>query len=178
MGRRHLGLAIVLGVSLLGPATRAQAQFGGLSNDPFALYFGYYLPHQAAIAAQATPIDTINAAQSAAQFRAARDRTGLYDPVSPFGEDDLDPLRPYGSGTRRERMVRPHTFPTSTVNARMRGNTPPLYYNRTAQYYQTLRVGRGPNQNLAISRSGGRFSSGSYGTPSTNPQAYANPGPR
>ena len=146
-----------------------------MGNDPFSLYFGFYLPNQARIAAQSTPIDTINAAQAARQFSAARDRTGLYDPTSPFGEEETDPLRPYGN--RRERLVRAHAFPTSTTNARMRGNTPPLYYNRTAQYYQTLRVGHGPNSNLAVTRSGGRYSGGSYGMPSTNVQSYMNPNP-
>src|SRR3954469_19763023 len=123
MSRRQLGLAVVLGIGLFSSAQQAHAQFGG-NADPFSLYFGFYLPHQAAIAAQATPIDTINAAQAARQFTAARDRTGLYDAVSPFADEEADPLRPYASGSRRERMLRPHTFPTSTTNAMMRGNTP------------------------------------------------------
>ena len=38
---------------------------GGLGGDPFSLYYGYYLPQQAALAAQATPLDTINAATAA-----------------------------------------------------------------------------------------------------------------
>jgi hypothetical protein len=154
MGRRHLGLAIVLGISMLGSAQRAQAQFGG-TGDPFSLYYGYYLPHQAAVAAQATPLDTINAAQAARQFSAAADRSGLYDPVSPYGsEEDYDPTRPYARTRTAERLMHPHTFATSTTNARMRGFTPPMYYSRTARYYPTRRIGVGPNMNLTVSRNG------------------------
>lgn len=152
MGGPRLGLSIALGICLLVPAQRAHAQFGG-TGDPFSLYFGYYLPHQAAVAAQATPLDTINAAQAARQFSAAADRTGLYDPISPYGEEDVDPTRPY-SRSRNERLQRPHIFATSTTNARMRGNAPMLYYSRTSRYYPTLRVGVGPNRNLAVSRTG------------------------
>jgi hypothetical protein len=160
MGRPPYVLGLVLGICILMPATRAQAQFGGINTaDPFSLYFGYYLPHQAAIAAQATPIDTINAAQAARQFTAARDRTGLYDPISNLGEEDIDPTRPY-SRSSQERLQRPHTFATSTTNARMRGAAPQLYYNRTARYYPTMRVGVGPNSNLSVSRAGGRFAGG------------------
>lgn len=153
MGRLHLGLALVLGAFLLlAPARRAPAQ-ALLPTDPFQAYFGYYLPHQAALAAQATPLDTINAAQAAQQFTAASDRTGLYDPINPFGEEDFDPLRPY-SRSGRERLIRPHTFPTSTANARARGSAPGVYYNRSARYYPTLRQGVGPNRNLAVQRGG------------------------
>src|SRR5829696_3316821 len=125
MGRRSLALAVVLGISVLGSAQRAHAQFGsfGGGGDPFSLYYGYYLPHQAAIAAQATPLDTINAAQAARQTAAARDRTGLFDPISSFGDEDIDPTRPYGRSAN-ERLQRPHMFATSTTNARMRGNAP------------------------------------------------------
>jgi hypothetical protein len=149
MGRLHLGLALALGAFLLLPASRAHAQ---LPTDPFQAYFGFYLPHQAAVAAQSTPLDTINAAQAARQFTAAADRTGLYDPINPYGEEDVDPLRPY-SRSGRERLIRPHTFPTSTVNARQRGSAPPVYYGRSTRYYPTLRAGVGPNRNLAVSRS-------------------------
>ena len=151
MGRLHLGLALTLGAFLLLPSTsRAQAQ---LPLDPFQAYFGFYLPHQAAIAAQSTPLDTINAAQAAQQFAAASDRTGLYDPTNPFGEEEFDPLRPY-SRSGRERLVRPHVYPTNTANARARGSAPPLYYSRAARYYPGLRQSMGPNRNLAVQRGG------------------------
>ena len=61
--RRAL-LALAVAVAMIGwaPGGTAFAQVGGgnLGSDPFSLYYGYYLPHQAAIAAQPTPMDTIN----------------------------------------------------------------------------------------------------------------------
>jgi len=67
------------------------------SLDPFQFYYGYYLPHAAAIAAQPTPLDTINQVTAARQFSALSERQGLYDPISPYGEEDLDPNRPYSA---------------------------------------------------------------------------------
>ncbi|SIO55444.1 hypothetical protein SAMN05444166_5095 [Singulisphaera sp. GP187] len=150
MGRPYLGLALGLGVFLLLPARPAHAQ---LPLDPFQAYFGFYLPHQAAIAQQSTPLDTINAAQAARQFAAAADRTGLYDPSNPFSEEEADPLRAY-TRSGRERLIRPHVYPTSTTNARQRGNAPGVYYNRAARYYPGLRPNSGPNHNLAVHRIG------------------------
>jgi hypothetical protein len=150
MGRPTLGLALGLGLFLLMPVSPAHAQ---LPTDPFQAYFGFYLPHQAAIAQQSTPLDTINAAQAAQQFTAAADRSGLYNPSDPFGDENADPLRPYAR-SGRERLIRPHTFPPSTANARQRGNAPMVYYNRAARYYPTLRPSIGPNHNLAVHRSG------------------------
>ena len=164
MGRPSIGLALGLGLFLLLPASPAHAQ---LPIDPFQAYFGFYLPHQAAIAQQSTPLDTINAAQAAQQFTAAADRSGLYNQSDPFFDENADPLRPY-SRSGRERLIRPHTFPTSTVNARQRGSAPPVYYNRAARYYPTLRPNAGPQHNLAVTR-GAR--GGGMGMPSM-------PGPR
>lgn len=151
MGRFILSLAVLVGGSLAIPGNRACAQVFGTNNDPFTLYFGYYLPHQAAVAAQSTPLDTINAAQAARQVAAAADRTGLYDPTNPYEEEDFDPTRPYRR-PGRERLLRPHTFSSSTTNHRMRGVGAGPYYGRTSQYYPTLRPGMGPNRNLSVAR--------------------------
>jgi hypothetical protein len=147
----------------------AQAQVGLLGAggvDPFSLYFGYYLPHQAAIAAQSTPLDTINQITAARQFQAVTDRAGLYDPISPYGEEDLDPSRPLSARRKGERMGPPRSFAVSTANAR--GLGPELYYNRTARYFPQLRTGRGPNRNLAAvrTRSVGSFGGGAPSMPS------------
>jgi len=179
MSRSLLGLAVaVLGISLLASTNRAQAQVGNLGADPFSLYFGYYLPHQAAIAAQPTPMDTINAAQASRQAAAAADRTGLYEPTSPYFEEDEDPMRPY-TRRGRERMARPHTFATSTLNHRARGSAPMGHFNRTgtggSQYYQTLRPGQNPNRQVAATRAPNRVVGG-YGMPSMTPQAQAGMG--
>ncbi len=167
MRRTIAGLAIVLGFSLLTPAGQSYGQT--LGADPFSLYYGYYLPHQAAIAAQATPLDTINAATAARLPMAGADRPGLYDPVTPLGEEDYDPLRPYSSRRGTERMAKPHVFPSNTTSARgLRGRVN-LYYGRAERYHPTVRPGYGPNKNLAVTRSGR-----SAGMPSM-PSA---PGPR
>ncbi|AGA28121.1 hypothetical protein [Singulisphaera acidiphila] len=167
MGRPSFGLALGFGLFLLLPASPAHAQ---LPTDPFQAYFGFYLPHQAAIAQQSTPLDTINAAQAAQQFAAAADRTGLYDPSNPFGDENADPLRPYAR-SGRERLIRPHIYPTSTANARQRGSAPPVYYNRAARYYPTLRASTGPNHNLAVHRIG-------RGGGMSMPSMPSMPGPR
>ncbi len=159
MRHPRFGLAVALGVFLLIPAGRAHAQLaGGLGNDPFSLYYGFYLPHQAAIAAQPTPLDTINAVTAARQFTAVTDRAALYDPISPYSDEELDPLAPFSARRGRGRTA---TIPNFANNAR--GTGPALYYNRLARYYPNLRsTGRGPNRNLAHVRSG-RFGGGGGG---------------
>ncbi len=144
-----LGLAAALATAVLIPTGRAHAQSVGV--DPFQLYYGYYLPHQAAIAAQPTPMDTINQNIARNQFAAQADRQGLYDPVSPYGDDE-DTLAPYGSRRNNNRRVGAQGFVHGPANAISRGNGPATYYNRTARYYPDLRTGRGPNRNLAALR--------------------------
>jgi hypothetical protein len=153
MRRPLLALAVALAVSWLVPTGRAQAQIIGGGTDPFSLYFGYYLPHQAYIAAQPTPLDTLNQITAERQRYAVTDRAGLYDPISPYGDEDLDPLRPYAPTRAGERVARPQQFATSTSNAR--GTGPAAYYQRTARYYPHLRAGYGPNRNLGTTRRGG-----------------------
>jgi len=175
MRRPYVGLAVILSVFLLTSGNRAHAQLGFPGGgDPFTLYFGYYLPHQAAQAMRPTPMDTIVAATRVRQQTAAADRSGLYDPVTPYGEEELDPLHPYGR-RGRERLVQPHTYATSTTNQMMRGIGPRMYYNRANQYFPTATLfpGRGPNRNLAVTRT--RGISGGYGMMPATPSV---PGPR
>jgi hypothetical protein len=165
MRRPLLGLAIVLGTSLLVATDRAHAQFTpgtGVGSDVFSFYYGYYLPHQAAIAAQPTPMDTLNAITASRQFNAVTDRARLYDPISPYGAEETDPSQPWtrGGGAER-RAARVENYALSQGGSTLaRGSGPALYYNRTARYYPTMRVGRGPNRNLAVTRGGGRYGGG------------------
>jgi len=161
--RLLLGLTVALAVCVLGVATQVRAQFlgGGAGGvDPFSLYFGYYLPHQAYIAAQPTPLDTINQITAQRQFAAVTDRAGLYDPISPYGEEDLDPLRPYNPNRKGERLAKPQSYGSNA-----RGTGPALYYNRTARYYPHIRASAGPNKNLAVTKrgGGGGFGGGGFG---------------
>jgi len=164
MSRRPLlALAAALAVALVLPTGRAHAQFLGAGAnggvDPFSLYFGYYLPHQAAVAAQPNALDTINQITAARGYAAATDRAGLYDPISPYGDDELDPLRPIGSRRAGEKLARAQMSPGASSNAR--GTGPAFYYGRTARYYPQLRVGHGANRNLAVSRGRSGFGGGS-----------------
>ena len=126
MRRPMIGLAVAFGFSLLAPASQAQG-FGNF-NDPFTFYYGFYLPHQAAIAAQPTPMDTLNAVTAARQYNAPTNRTGMFDPVSPYGLEDPDI---FGAGGRG----RGQAMSTPSMNSNARGTGPALYYNRTARYF-------------------------------------------
>ena len=158
--RPLLALVVTLAACPFLPSPRAEAQIlgtttSGFANggvDPFSFYYGYYLPHQAAIAAQPTPLDTINQVTAARQFTALSERQGLYDPISPFGEEDLDPNRPYSAKRGGDRASRAYLYPVMSSN--IRGTGPALYYARTARYYPQLKVGKGPNRNLAVTKRG------------------------
>lgn len=181
MRHPRFGLAFVLGlVALFVPASRAQAQIGvgGVGSDPFSFYYGYYLPHQAYIAAQPTPLDTINANTITRQQAAVTDRASLYDPISPYGDDPdlLNPLSQRG----RERLAKIQGF-----SSNIRGTGPAPHYSRTERYFPGLRTGRGPNRNIAMprySRFGGFGGGGvgGLGMPSAagSMGAPSSPGPR
>jgi len=154
--RPFLLWASVLAVVSLTPAGRASAQVvTGGSVDPFSFYYGYYLPHQAYIAAQPRPLDSINQMVATRQYTAQTDRSALYDPISPYGEEELDPLRPYSAQRGKERLARPQQFAYGTQGgaaSNAMGHGPAMYYSRTARYFPTLRTGRGPNRNVAAVR--------------------------
>jgi hypothetical protein len=171
MRRVISGLAAALAVVILAPSGQAQAQgIGGV--DPFSLYYGYYLPHQAAIAATPTPMDTINQNIARNQFAAQTDRSSLYDPINPYGDED-DPLAPYSARKKNIRGVGAQGFTYGLGNTVSRGNGPTMYYNRTARYFPDLKIGRGPNRNLSVVRN----SRGGGGMPAM-PSMPSMPGPR
>lgn len=141
MRRLFLGLAVVLGMLALAPS-RGQAQlFGGgdAAGDPFFLYYGFYLPRQAALSVRSRPDLLINEMAAVRQQSAQTERAGLYDPASPFGSGEFDPARPFGDRTAGRRAGAGVASLGSSVN----GSGPPLYYNRSAAYYPGLRTGRG-----------------------------------
>ena len=153
--RRSLVLSAMVWMGVgLGLQSEVKAQIGGIGvgADPFSFYYGYYLPHAQYMAAQPNVLDSINRVTANRQAAASTDRSALYDPISPYGEDDLDPLRPYSSSKNgRDRAVRARGF-NMNDQLHTKGTGPAGYYNRTAQYFPTLRVGRGPNQNIAMIR--------------------------
>jgi len=153
MSRTFLGLAAALALVVVAPSRQAFAQVAGagVGSDVFSFYYGYYLPHQAAIAAQPTPLDTINQNIAQRQMAASTDRSALYDPISPYGDEDTDPLSRY-SNRGGERRARAQTFNTSPDFNR--GGGPAGFYGRTARYFPGMKTGRSPNSNLARVRSG------------------------
>ncbi len=163
MRRFIVGLAAALTCVILLPVPQASAQGVGPSGggDVFSFYYGYYLPNAAFVASQPKTIDTLNQITQIREFNAQTDRTSLYDPISPYAEED-DKFSSRGAkagrGGGRSGDGR---FGTSML----RGNGPSQYYGRTAQYFPTLRSGRGPNRNLATlrRRGGGGMGGGGMG---------------
>lgn len=132
-------LAILLTLALLTSlsASDAKAQFFGEGNfnDPFFQYYGFYLPRQAALAAQPRPQESINALAAARQYNAMTERAGLYDPIQPFGEFGSD-------GQLFDRRRRGGYGGMASLGANGNGNGPTGYYNRTHTYFPGLRSGR------------------------------------
>ena len=146
--------ALVLFLSI--QSNEASAQFGGgVGSDPFSFYYGYYLPHQAYVAAQPRALDSINQAVASRQYSAQTDRSALYDPISPYGDEESDPLRPY-SDKGRERRANSQSLGLAGGgnSSNATGSGPSMYYSRTARYFPALRTGRGPNRNVAAVRGG------------------------
>ena len=115
MGRHQLRAAggfIVLVVCLTFLPEPAQAQTGGgiglnaggILNDPFAFYYAFYLPNQQLQSLRSTPSDTINSAMVTRQYYAQTERRNLYNPISPYSDQNYDPLRPiHASKVRNDR---------------------------------------------------------------------------
>ena len=161
---RHgfLGLAVVLGLGTF--STPAKAQDGGFS-DPFFLYYGYYLPRQAALAAQPQVEDYYRQRSAERQYTALTDREGgLTDPLGGSIFDQDDPTAAFGTRSGRSRLVR--TTPTGMVNQNLTGAGTAGYFNRTGSYYPTIRSGRGRNNasraNSALSAIGGGGMRGAF----------------
>jgi hypothetical protein len=172
MRRPLLGLVVAMAIVAVWPSNRAHAQFGGTGYDTFSFYYGYYLPHQAAMAAQPTPLDTINQITAQRQYAAQTDRSTLYDPISPYGDVDDDPLTRYGK-RGGERMAAVQRFSPAGRDGNARGTGPATFYNRTARYFPDMKSGRNANQNLAKLRGARGGMGGGMGMPS-----MPSPGPR
>jgi hypothetical protein len=155
---RHLlraaGGFFVLVVCLTSLSGQAQAQAGlglglgpgGILNDPFTFYYAFYLPNQQLQAMRSTPMDSINNAMVTRQYYAQNERRNLYNPISPYAEQNYDPLRPYSRQQGQERVARAYRYSQDPSNSH--GTGPSLYYGRAAQYFPGLRQGRGRNANV------------------------------
>jgi hypothetical protein len=119
---------------------------GAILNDPFSFYYAVYLPNQQLQAMRPMTSDTINSAMATRQYYAQADRQGLYNPISPYADQNYDPLHPYSRQQGNEHMARPYRFARSPSN--LDGTGPSLYYGRAAQYFPGLKEGRGRNANV------------------------------
>jgi hypothetical protein len=168
--------AAVLGWTQSG---RAQTGTEGFS-DPFFLYYGWYLPRQAALADQPRIQDTIQQNSAMNQAYATTNRSSLYDPnggygkFNPYSQNDPFGAGAGGPGARGPMMgfsMRQRGTTPSTASGRGGQHAPPAYYNRTAQFYPSARSGQGPNRNVAVAGRGVRRGFSMPSTPSM-------PGPR
>ena len=154
MRRTWIGLAVaLLGLTFGTSPGRAQAVGGsGVFSDPFSLYYGLYLPRQAAIASQTTSTDIIGAAsvnQQASILESDR-ANGLFGDIQPFGIEDLDPTNTFGAKRNRALMNR-----VATHSQGRSGHGPPRYYgtsNGITRYYPNMKSGNGANRNTAMTR--------------------------
>jgi len=162
MRRSWIALAVMLGAG--GFATSARAHDAGFS-DPFFLYYGFFLPRQAALAAQPQPEDNIRALASQRQFAAQSERAGLYDPIGGLGLDELNPLNPFGQRSGSSRGVPRH--PANGIsNSNLRGRGVGQYHNRTMSYYPGLRAGvGGGGARRSFTGGGSAGRSGASGSP-------------
>lgn len=161
-------LSATIALTLLGFGSSARAQVFGGGQDPFTVYYGFWLPRQAALAATPRPEQTVNAMAALRQESALTERAGLYDPIQPFGV--YDPNAPFGSNRgygKRHSSVGYH-------QGNSNGNGPGQYYNRTASYFPGLRAGRGLNANAAVGGRPGNRNYNNIGKPSMN---MSMPGP-
>jgi hypothetical protein len=157
---------IALGVSLVFLPTGAQAQgfLGGqtgILDDPFTFYYAFYLPNQQQQALRATPMDTLNQAVAERQFYARNNIRSVTNPISPYANQQDDPLRPYSRQQGGERIARPYMFSPNPSNSD--GAGPSLYYGRAAAYFPGLREGHGRNANVYVRRTRGRPGMGGGG---------------
>ncbi len=159
-----IGLAVVLGLGILAPTSRAQDT--GFS-DPFFLYYSFYLPRQAALAAQPQPDDQIRFNNSQRQIEVRSERAGLYEPLPAIGLDELDPMRPFGQRSGSTRLAR--TSPSGLISTNLTGHGATGYFNRSGSYHPTLRSG----QSRSARRSGAAASFGGGSARSFMPSAAA-----
>lgn len=159
--RGAMGVGLVLG--MIGWVSPAQAQIFGNNNDPFTIYYGFWLPRQAALAVTPRPEQTVNAMAAIRQQTALTERGNLYDPIQPFGAGLYDPANPFGNRRAGQRLGG-----RAIHGGNSSGAGPSMYYNRSAAYFPGSRSGRGTNAAVAVGGSPTRRNYGSIGMPNAS----------
>jgi hypothetical protein len=163
MRRLLIGLGVAFGLAAFAPTVRAQGAgaFSPGFSDPFFLYYGFFLPRQAALSAQPTTANQLVDVAAARQNYALADRAGLYDPNvnNPFAMD-TDPLNPFPSRRGAERLP---PIPPHFIAPRSQSRVDVPYFNRAGRYFPTLRTGSNANQNVVGSNRYARAGVAGYG---------------
>ena len=174
---RSVGLLVALGLTMFAAEAQAQSPFGNV-NDPFFLYYGFYLPRQQAQALQSGPEATLNALTAARQSYAATNRSDMFDPsgntFNRFEGDDL-----FGGTAGRTTGNQPVARLGGNLNGRGVSVGTVARYNRFGSYHPAVRPGQSRNANVAVVRGRG-FGGGGGGVggfPSVAPNVGV-PGPR
>ncbi|GIW86249.1 MAG: hypothetical protein KatS3mg108_0573 [Isosphaeraceae bacterium] len=134
--RRTIVLGGVLLVGLLARPTQAQVAVAGGFDDPFFLYYSFFIPQQAYLASIPRTEDTLRQMAVQRQLQAVTDRAGLIDPAS--GLANYDPFAAY---TDRVSPVPVPLSRSGPVNTNLNGLGPAGYYNRVANYFPGQRSG-------------------------------------
>lgn len=160
MRRILLGLLAGLGLGVF--ADRAQAQLPVTNvNDPFFLYYGFFLPRQQAQALQSGPEATINALSAARQSYAATNRSDMFDPnASGFSRFDTDSDFMSGGRGRGPGMSQPAARIGGNLNGKGVASGSVARFNRTGSFHPTLRSGQSRNANVAVIRGRQGFGGG------------------
>ncbi len=154
MSRFEIRLSVACLLLTIGASTGQAQGFGngGVFNDPYSLYYGLFLPRQAAIASQTTSTDIIGAAAVNRQdsMLEAERNGALFGDIQQFGSEDLDPSTPLG-GRNRQRHNRVALHQQTGKGS----HGPAKYYgmsNGLARYYPNLKTGMTANRNTAMTR--------------------------
>jgi hypothetical protein len=133
MRRTILSLAVVCIVS--ATATTSRAQFQGGFDDPFFLYYSYFVPQQAFFASIPRQEDVLRQMAVQRQFNALTDRAGLFEPGSSLA--GYDPFAVFGE-QNRSRL--PNVTPVGVANGNLAGTGLSMYHNRTGSYFPGMRT--------------------------------------
>lgn len=143
-------VAVVAAASATASSARAQSGF----NDPFALYYGWYLPSQASLAARPTVENNLRFYSAQRQANVLADREDPFRDNRIIGIDELDPNRPLAGVGRPRRMI-PHS---GISNSNLRGSGVAGYHNSVTNYYPGLANRAGSSTSAApmnVGRTGG-----------------------
>lgn len=153
---------LFIGVSLTAPQADAQGigmpgfGIGSVAADPFSGYYSWFLPRQAAMAAQPTLNNQLNMYTSERVQNQMDPRGGG---GGGLGGIDLSSLglagsKPTDLNSDQPRNPRPRLSSTGPIVENSRGTGLSRYHGRSGSYFPTMRTGTYRNNGLPPSRRG------------------------